>query len=154
MDFNKIEKIYPLSNDDLSLVTDLLKSFCLPVSDLEIAPVKFFGIKGNRNLIASGGLEIYGKNAILRSVAIDKNYQGRGLGIRLTHYIEAKAAELGIKRLFLLTTTAERFFKNLNYQFIERNSCPDEIKLSAEFKEICPSTASCLYKDLTLTLKK
>jgi len=151
MDFNQINKmktINPLSGDDLPLITDLLKSFNLPVSDLDTAPIQIFGIKENNNLIAAGALEIYGENAILRSIVVHRNFQGLGLGMHLTRFLETNAKKIGIKNLFLLTTTAESFFKKLNYQFIERDSCPDQIRSSAEFKELCPSTAICLHKPI------
>ena len=140
--------IQPLFQTELPEIETLLKSFDLPVSDLKTAPIQFFGIKKDGILTATGALEIYNSDAILRSVAVHRNYQNLGLGKQITHFLENKAVEMGVQHLYLLTVTAEHFFKKLNYLEINRNSCPVAILSSTEFAEICPSSATCLRKVL------
>jgi len=140
--------IHLLNSSEINSVKKLLQSVELPDSDLEASPIHFFGIKEKNEIIATGALEIYGKNAVLRSVAIKPNLQKSGFGKQIVDFLEQKAGELGVENLFLLTTTAESFFRKLNYQPIQREMCPEGIKSSAQFKDICPSTASCLFKNL------
>lgn len=137
-----------LNSSEFNSIKKLLQSVGLPDSDLETSPVHFFGIRKKNEIIATGALEIYGKNAVLRSVAIKQNFQKSGFGKQIVKFLEKKAAEQGVEKLFLLTTTSESFFVKLNFQSIKREMCPDEIKSNAQFKDICPSTASCLFKNL------
>jgi amino-acid N-acetyltransferase len=48
----------------------------------------------------------------------------------------------------LLTQTAEAFFERHGYQVADRDHVPDEIKQSAEFQSLCPSSAICMTKSL------
>lgn len=137
-----------LDRSEISSIKTLLHSVGLPGSDLESAPIHFFGKKENNELIATGALEIYGSNAILRSVAIHPDFQKSGYGKQIVRFLEKKAVDLGIQKLFLLTTTAETYFKKLDYQPVKRELCPYKIKSSVQFKNICPSTATCLFKNL------
>lgn len=142
--------IQPLNGSQINSIISLLNLFDLPVSDLETAPVHFFGIKEKNNLIVIGALEIYSKNAVLRSVAVHPDFQNSGYGKEMIHFLENKALEFGVKKLFLLTTTADGFFTKLNYQSTHREFCPDDIKSSTQFAQICPSTASTFFKNLVV----
>lgn len=137
-----------LHRSEITSIKKLLHSVGLPDSDLENAPVHFVGIRENNEIIASGALEIYGKNAVLRSVAVKKDFQKSGFGKQIVGFLEQKAGEQEIEKLFLLTTTAESFFKKLKYHTIQRDLCPDVIKTSEQFKSVCPYTAICLSKNL------
>lgn len=141
-------KIDRLGKAAIPKIKSLLEAASLPVEDLETAPVQFFGITNGEKLSALAGLEIYGADAILRSVAVKNDLQNKGLGKQLVQFAENEAREMGITRLFLLTTTAEAYFRNLAYQTFERNACPDPVRASAEFAGMCPETAVCLYKKL------
>jgi N-acetylglutamate synthase-like GNAT family acetyltransferase len=83
------------------------------------------------------GLEIYGSSALLRSMAIDPEHQGRGLGTALTEAIIEDARKKGISTLFLLTETAEDFFKRFGFRIVERELVPDDVKTSIEFTKLC-----------------
>ena len=140
--------IQSISQSEIHLAKELLLANSLPASDLDEAPVQFFGIKENDRLIAIGALEIYGTNALVRSVAVHCTYQNNGYGVKIVQFLERKATELEISKLFLLTTTAEDFFKKLEYLPIQRNLCPPEILSSGQFRDICPQSASCLFKNM------
>jgi amino-acid N-acetyltransferase len=45
------------------------------------------------------------------------------------------------RALYLLTTTAENYFPAFGFTAIPRDSVPDEIQTTSEFKDICPSSA-------------
>ncbi len=83
------------------------------------------------------GLEIYGDSALLRSMAISPEYQGKGLGTVLTEAIIEDARKKGIKSLFLLTETAEDFFKRFGFQLVERELVPEDVRQSIEFTKLC-----------------
>jgi amino-acid N-acetyltransferase len=94
------------------------------------------------------GFEVYGKDALLRSLSVHPQYQGKGVGSHLLNSIITQAKKKNIKRLFLLTTTADKFFETHHFIRINRDDASDSVKESMEFQSLCPSTAICMTKDL------
>jgi amino-acid N-acetyltransferase len=50
----------------------------------------------------------------------------------------------GITRLFLLTDTAEDFFKKRGFVVVTRENVPDDMKQSIEFTTLCTSSPSMM----------
>ncbi|MGY5865130.1 MAG: GNAT family N-acetyltransferase [Candidatus Thorarchaeota archaeon] len=95
-------------------------------------------------LIGSVGLELYEESALLRSLAVHPDFQGNGLGSRLVNSIIEVAKGRGINRLFLLTDTAEDFFKKKGFKTVSRDQVPDDMKQSIEFTTLCTSSPSMM----------
>lgn len=57
--------------------------------------------------------------------------QEKRLGKQIYTIIEKHAVKEGVLRLYLLTTTAENFFKRLNYEVIDRDIAPVPIQKSS-----------------------
>lgn len=100
-------------------------------------------------LIGSGGLELYGDAALLRSVAVKENQRGKELGKKIIDDLVSQAQKSNIASIFLLTETAKDFFLKRGFKLIERNEVPDAIKASSEFTHVCPSSAVCMFYKLT-----
>ena len=92
-----------------------------------------------------------GDAGLLRSLAVAADRRGGGLATRLVDALEARARTLGIRTLYLLTTTAEAFFARRGYAPADRATVPDAILATEEFRGICPSTAACMAKPLVAT---
>ena len=143
---------------DLPRVERLLDENDLPSADLETSPVRLFvgyEVTGNARegrgsdgdgFIGVGGLEVYGSDALLRSVVVTDEFRGRGHGTALYRAIEARAREDGVERLYLLTTTAEGFFAGRGFEVVDRDDAPKAIRETAEFEELCSSAATCMRK--------
>ena len=71
--------------------------------------------------------------------------RGEGHGRRLVDHLERIAAG-PVERLHLLTTTAAAFFRALGYEPADRETAPAAIAASAEFRGLCPASASYLVK--------
>ncbi len=99
-------------------------------------------------LVGVIGLEPYGRVGLLRSLAVAETERGRGLGIELTRALEQHARDLGVVDLYLLTTTAERFFGKLGYRVVARADVPAAIQGTTEYRDICPSSSVCMVKTL------
>nr|NIR01223.1 GNAT family N-acetyltransferase [Gemmatimonadales bacterium] len=56
----------------------------------------------------------------LAGLYVREDRRNQGLGTRLVHAAEAKAAELGIHRLYLYTPDAERFYARLGWSLREK----------------------------------
>jgi amino-acid N-acetyltransferase len=110
--------IRPSTPADLGLVRDLLAASSLPVAD--VTPTA----------------------AIEFLVADEAALPVGAVGL------ERHAARHGVERLVLLTTTADAFFAGRGYAITERNTLPDDLLGSAEFRSLCPASARCLARRL------
>lgn len=64
--------------------------------------------------------------AEIRSLAVNAEYGGRGIGRRLVQSCLDEARELGIRRVFALTYQPE-FFQKLGFSEIEKSELPQKI---------------------------
>ena len=135
-----------LGTGALPEVRALLEAAQLPVADLATARPEFFGLRDDAGLVGVIGLERHGRAALLRSLAVRDDQRGRGLGTTLVQGLEARAPALGVTELWLLTTTAEPFFRQLGYVPAAREAAPVVVRATAEFRGICPTSAACLTK--------
>jgi len=135
--------------DDLESIRALLAQCRLPGTDLTPAHLRHFLVLRDGDAIAGvAGLEIFGRDGLLRSVAVDPARQNRGLGEALTGAIEGLAVAAGLKSLYLLTTTAADYFARRGYRRIDRSAVPDAVQKSEEFSALCPASATCMVRQL------
>ncbi|MBV7328340.1 GNAT family N-acetyltransferase [Chloroflexi bacterium TSY] len=128
---------------------ELLAECDLPTSDLESRHFDhFLGCGPAEDPQGIVGLEIFGAVALLRSLAVAKDARGTGCGKALVMGAETYAKEKGVSKLYLLTTTAERFFVHLGYSHAERSSAPEQLKRTKEFSDLCPENAAFMMKKL------
>ena len=143
-------KIERFVQGDEKETVKLLSQAKLPAQDLTLEKLRYFLVARAKDgsVIGVIGVELYQDVGLLRSLVVHPSYRGIGLGKRLTHEAELFAQQKSIKALFLLTTTAAEFFPELGYHVIERNRAPASIAKTEEFKNICPVSAVCLFKNL------
>jgi len=140
--------IVPAMVDQTEAIQALLAEAELPSEDFGQHLGHFLTAKQNGRLAGAVGLEIYGEVGLLRSLVVDTTYRGKGLGIKLCERIFDYAHAHGIKKLYLLTTTAADFFPKLGFSTTTRDSVPPAIQSTEEFASICPATAVCMVKTL------
>lgn len=143
-------KIENAKKSDLAAIRSLLQLTELPPEGIDPHLENFLVIRnpksipGSDLLIGSIGLEVYGKSALLRSLAVHPDFQGIGLGTRLVERIIEVAKKRGIIRLFLLTDTAEEFFEKKGFVVVTRDQVPEDMKKSIEFTTLCTSSPSMM----------
>ncbi|MEW6363681.1 MAG: arsenic resistance N-acetyltransferase ArsN2 [Acidobacteriota bacterium] len=133
---------------DLAEIRALLVSAELPAADIEPHISNFIVARAGQELIGSIGIEVAGDAGLLRSLAVRPPYRGRGIAETLCSRLEGYARALGVRRLYLLTTTAEGYFRKRGYQRVPRSEAPAGVQSTHEFRSACPSTAACMRKDL------
>lgn len=137
------------SNPQPQKAIELLRNCNLPTSDLDKKQFNNFLYLGETdNPIGIAGLEIFGSIALLRPLAISKDVQGNGNGKKLVSAIENYAKSKNIKELYLLTETAEDFFKKQYYTRIIKEFAPECIKTTSEFSSVCLQSAVLMTKRL------
>jgi amino-acid N-acetyltransferase len=132
-----------------STATALLQSHGLPDSDITDEHLEdFFFVGSDGSPTGLVGLELYGTDALLRSLVVGENARGNGLGSTLVGHAERYALTKGVRSVYLLTTTAEAFFKRLGYERIDRSQAPPSIKETREFASLCPASSAFMMKGL------
>lgn len=142
-----VSEITVFPNPPLASVARLLNETGLPSADLSDAHLEtFFGIGSADALDGIVGVELHGDAALLRSLAVDPRLRSRGLGKALVDAAERCAQARGAGQIYLLTTTAERFFGKLGYARADRNTAPRAIRQTREFESLCPDSAALMMK--------
>ena len=136
---------------DLPAIEQLLISSGLPTAGVAEALTSFIVAESERDKRVVGvvGLELCcDEYALLRSAAVEPAWRGTGLGRRLVTQVIADAESRGVQALYLLTTTAERYFPSFGFVKTSREVVPHEVKQSVEFREACPASATVMALEL------
>jgi amino-acid N-acetyltransferase len=126
----------------------LLKSSDLPHEDLDYKKDLLVGYYENDTLVGTGGLEIYGPYALLRSLSVRMGLRGKSVGSTITEFLLEQAKKKGLSSIYLLTETAPGFFLKKGFTTIQREEVPAEVKRSSEFSHVCPVSASVMMLKL------
>jgi amino-acid N-acetyltransferase len=92
-------------------------------------------------VVGTVGLEVYGAEALLRSAVVDPDRRGSGLGNELVAGLLDRAGKRGIREVYLLTTTAERWFPRFGFARVPREDVAPSVRASEEFRGACPESA-------------
>ena len=133
---------------DQKIIHSLLLGFKLPLDGLE--ETKLWVLESsNGKIIGVAGLEVYGDQGLLRSVAVINSMHNQGYGTALANHVIEEAKTSDILDLFLLTTTAPEFFKELGFKEESREKVAGGITGSLEFRSACPKTAVLMHLKLS-----
>jgi amino-acid N-acetyltransferase len=130
--------------EDLSAVERLLTEQHLPLDRVRDAVEDFVVAYAGETLVGVAGLEACCDNALLRSVAVAPGWRSHGIGRALVTRVISDAEARGIHALYLLTTTAERYFPSFGFRATTRDAVPDDIRATGEFQTACPASATVM----------
>jgi amino-acid N-acetyltransferase len=132
---------------DLEAIRRLLESASLPSEDVSESLLQHFLVGRIDDQIAGVvGLELYEDMALLRALVVAEEHSSVGFGKGLVAAAEQLAADMAIKSIYLLTTTADRFFEHLGFRRLPRDLAPLAIKGSHQFASLCPASAVLMVK--------
>jgi N-acetylglutamate synthase-like GNAT family acetyltransferase len=134
---------------DAPAVEALLTASHLPLEGVREALGCFVVAYEDTRLVGVAGIEecgVRGEHALLRSVAVDPAWRSRGLGRTLVGRAIELAESRGAKALYLLTTTAERYFPSFGFVPTRRDAVPDDVRATAEFQGACPASATVMVR--------
>jgi N-acetylglutamate synthase-like GNAT family acetyltransferase len=130
---------------DREAVRALVASAGLPLSGLEDQfPQAFVLARSGDRLVGCAALEVHGTAGLLRSLAVAEGERGCGLGATLVADRLRAAQDARLAFVYLLTTTAERYFGRFGFVVSPRAGAPAGIAQSPEFAHACPASATCL----------
>jgi len=133
---------------DAGDICRLLEAHRLPIDGLLDHLATALVARHDGRIVGSAALEVYPDGALLRSVAVTPELQHHGLGRSLIDAAIRMARDLGVPAVYLLTTTAERYFPRFGFSRIERPEVPATVRASVEFTSACPSSAVVMRKRL------
>ena len=139
-------RLRPAVRDDLAAIERLLTASKLPLDGVGEALPSFIVAESGTELVGVAGLEPCRENALLRSVAVAEEWRSRGLGRALVERVIAEAESRGIHALYLLTTTAERYFPSFGFRAVARDEVPADIRATKEFASACPASATVMCR--------
>lgn len=142
-------KIGPATPRDLDDVLALLRECDLPTDGVEQHIGTFVVAREGSRLVGCGGAEAYQFAALIRSVAVAADQRGNGLGRRLVRELLDRLSSRGLREFYLLTTTADGYFKRRGFKPIDRDEVHPQLLGSAEFQGACPDTAVCMRLVMT-----
>jgi amino-acid N-acetyltransferase len=129
---------------DLDAIESLLIESELPTAGIRDELCSFLVAEADARVVGVVGMEKRGNYGLLRSTAVAPDWRGKHVAKRLVDRIIAEAESQGVNALYLLTTTAERYFPNFGFEVTARDVVPQDIKSTEEFREACPASATVM----------
>ncbi|MDN5210688.1 arsenic resistance N-acetyltransferase ArsN2 [Fulvivirgaceae bacterium BMA12] len=134
--------IQAATQKDIPEIKQWLISNDLPTEDIDGTSAHFFLFYQQNQLVGMSGIERFETVGLLRSVVVKRMLRNNNVGFDLVSMTIAQAKKMGIHQLYLLTTTADKFFRKLGFVDTDRATAPECIKLTHEFADLCPESAS------------
>jgi amino-acid N-acetyltransferase len=129
---------------DLPAIRQLLVDNDLPTAGVDEHWKTFVVARDGDAVVACGGSEAYEFAALLRSVAVHPDYRSLGIGRKIVRQLLDRLASRGIREFYLLTTTAEEYFRKRGFKVIDRDEVHPQLLGSEEFRGACPDSAVCM----------
>ena len=129
---------------DLEPIKELLLAAGLPTAGVDDHWKTFIVAREGGKLVACGGAEAYQFAALIRSVAVRPEHRSKGLGRRIVRQLLDRLASRGLREFYILTTTAEEYFRKRGFKTIDRDEVHPQLLGSREFQDACPSSAVCM----------
>jgi amino-acid N-acetyltransferase len=141
----EIEICHP---DEASRLLDLLERVGLPRNGLDDHLHCALVACSGDAVVGCAAVECYGDAGLLRSVAVDATYRGRGIGGALVDAAVDLARRRGVRTLYLLTTSATAYFSRFGFRSIVREDVAFIVQQSVEFNGVCPVHAIVMQRDI------
>lgn len=129
-------------------IAALLTTAQLPLDGAHELADRFLVAEAGGELLGCAVVESFGSAGLLRSVGVVPTRRSRGVGHALVTDLIASSRNGGLGALYLLTTTADRYFSRLGFEVIERADVPESLRDSVEFRSACPASATVMRLDL------
>src|SRR6266480_5729152 len=139
----------PLAAWEREGVKAALIKTALPADDVDDPRVllwRFETIEGTP--VGFGGLEIFGRDALLRSLVTLPPLRQVGMGAAMVAMLETEARALKSHTIYLLTASGTDFFARFGYATCARSDVPQAVRSSRQFAELCPASAVAMVKRL------
>ncbi len=132
--------------EDLNRANSVLDAAGLPPLGSDLPLANILVALEDSAVVGVIALEVRGLVGLVRSAAVAPNHQG--VGRSLLQSLLARAHELSLRGLYLLTEDAEGSFAKAGFSSIPRDAVPPGIRSTREFREGCSDTATVMRRQL------
>ena len=136
--------VRPARPGDWVGIEQLLVARNLPAAGARSHLETFLVAEQGAVLVGCAGIERYGDVGLLRSVAVAEGAAHGGLGTELVTRSLDLARRLGLRAVFLLTTTAADYFPRFGFETVSREALPAVLDQSEELRGACPASATVM----------
>jgi N-acetylglutamate synthase-like GNAT family acetyltransferase len=137
----------PLATWEREGVKAALVKAALPADDVDDPRVLLWRFETLDAIpVGFGGLEVFGSDALLRSLVTLPPLRQTGMGAAMVAVLEIEARALKCRAIYLLTGSDTRFFARLGYAACPRGNVPSAVRGSRQFAALCPPTAKAMVK--------
>lgn len=136
--------VAPACSSDLQEIKELLRANDLPLAGVDEHLKTFLVARDGGKLVGCGGAEAYQQVALIRSIAVLPEYRSHGVGRLIVRQLLDRLASRGLREFYLLTTTAEEYFRKRGFKTIPREEMHPQLQQSRELQDACPASAICM----------
>ena len=133
--------VRPACSKDWPAIKRMLLAEGLPLDGAQEHLAQFVVGEAGDKLVCAGGLELYGADALLRSLVVDAGSRGKGWAQKILARLMQQALQLDVTDVYLLTTTAETYFLRRGFLAVTRDRIPSQLSRSRQFQGACPASA-------------
>jgi len=137
------------SGGDLVAIKAMLVAALLPSRDVGGPNQRFIVARQDGRILGCAGLEAFGQDGQVRSLAVRGTRRNTGLGSRLHERLLFEAVLAGVRTLYVVTTTAEEFFTRHGYRTVEASQVPPRLLASEEFATFVPGGGVIMSRPVT-----
>ena len=128
----------PASGGDMEAIRRLLVAALLPSGDVDGPNQRFIVARQDGRVVGCAGLDSFGADGQLRSMAVHWTSRNAGLGTRLHGRLLYEALQVGVRNLYVVTTTAADFFAAQGYRKVQPADVPPGVVNSEEYATFVP----------------
>ncbi len=135
-------RIARAAKGDLAFVLSLVEECGLPVDGVLEHFDRFLVAAKGENRIGCIGMEVYGEDVLLRSLAVAREERNAGIGAALLARAIEEARSAGGRTAWGLTTFGKKgLFDRFGFRVVPRSGAPPGLSRSSQFRGVCPESA-------------
>ena len=119
---------------DVPRLVQLIAGADLPPLFIEEFLPGFALVEHEGEVVACGGLELYGACGVVRSVVVDERAKGLGLGRRVSELLIEDARVFGATDIYLFTMDAWEFWKHLGFVDVPLDAWDEPPRVSWQYQ--------------------
>lgn len=137
------------TTNDLAQVKQLLFSAGLPTVGVEANILHFLlAVNKANEPLAVIGMERSDSYGLLRSLVVTSASRKQGIGRALITAILSKAQSNGVKEVYLMTETAEKYLQRFGFVRVSRSEIPEPLLNKSALNSACSCRSTCMRLEL------
>lgn len=132
------------NREDLAPINALLQGAGLPSLPSGLSLKNILVATEDGGLLGAVALEVHGLLGLVRSTVVAPDHARHGVGTSLIQALVARAHELSLRDLYLLTVDTVPFFERAGFESVSRDRVPAGIRSTKLYREHCPESAAVM----------